>query len=68
MNIEDYHKFDKRLLILKFSYKEIDVSYILRNHLVALIRNKNNKGNKEIGINKNVMKRFLLSALKTSLH
>lgn len=68
MNIEDYHTLDKHILSLKFSYKEIDIRYILRNHLVTLLRNKDNKGNKEIGINGSVMKRFLFSALKTSLH
>ena len=68
MTIKDFHKLDTLLLPLRLSYKEIDVSYIIRNHLVALVRNNQNKGNKEIGLNKNILQRFFISALKTSLH
>jgi len=65
MNSNDYNKLDDQLRNLDLSYNNIDVSYIIRNHLVSIIRKKNNKGNSEILLNKNILFRFLKSFIAT---
>jgi len=68
MNKEDYIKLDKKLSQLNLFYKDIPVGYLIRNHLIALIRNKDGKGNQEISLNKKLLKRFFIATIKTSVN
>ncbi|MEI2275635.1 hypothetical protein OHD16_26165 [Sphingobacterium sp. ML3W] len=65
MNIEDYHKIDNSLDQFEFKYKDIDVTYIVRNYVISLIRTNNNVGNPLIKLNSAILWRFLKTALMT---
>src|SRR5690606_21951704 len=57
-NLEDYKKLDDFVNSVEISYDNIDLKYLLRNHLVALLRTREKIGNSEIGLNKVILKRF----------
>ncbi|ALM20095.1 hypothetical protein AAT17_01910 [Nonlabens sp. MIC269] len=68
MNLKDYNRLDDKLLLINCSYDGIDIKYIIRNHIVYLIRKKQNSGNFEIALNKKIIIRLLKNALKYSLN
>lgn len=65
MNIKDYHKIDHALDQLNFKYKDIDITYLVRNHVISLIRTNINIGNPEIKLDKKILLRLLKSAMIT---
>ena len=65
MTEKDFHNLDNELKDLVLSYRDIDVTYLVRNHLISLIRTKGGVGNSEIVLSSNILLRFLISAFKT---
>lgn len=65
MNKDDLIKLDSELGQYSILYNDIDVSYLIRNEIVSKLRSKENKGNKSIIINRQVIKRFVKSILRT---
>lgn len=65
MKLEDFHKLDNRIMASNVLYNDIDVSYILRNHVIDTIRIKKNEGYEAVLINKKLIYRFVKSSFKT---
>jgi hypothetical protein len=67
MDIKSYKYKEIDVIIDAFDlkYDTIDVSYILRNYFINQLRNKHDKGNKEVGLNILTIIRLLKSAINT---
>ncbi|WP_431005766.1 hypothetical protein [Tenacibaculum sp. TC6] len=64
-DFEEYQEIDELLDKLQLKYGDTDVTYIIRNHLISLIRAKHNVGNSEIKISNKILFRFLKSLVIT---
>jgi len=65
MTIDQLKRIDLLLDSYTIMYNDIDVTYLLRNHVVANVRNKNGKGHSEISLDKRAIWRLLTSLLIT---
>lgn len=65
MEVNDYHQLDNQLNKCILKYDDIDITYIVRNHIVATLRTDLNIGNSEIKISTDVLKRFINNAFRT---
>lgn len=65
MNIDDYNDLDNRLREMELTYEGVDITYLIRNHLISLIRTKQNVGNSEIKLNGRIVLRLLKSVFRT---
>lgn len=67
MKLEDYHKIDQAISECNIYYDNINIAYIARQHYITLLRNKQNKGNRPVNINKQVVIRLLKGFITTFL-
>ena len=65
MHIIDYKQLDDDIRSLDSYYDNIDVTYLLRNHVISLLKAKQNKGNREISLNIGIFIRFVKSIIMT---
>ncbi len=66
MDIKNYNDLDLRIKKMILKYDNIDISYLVRNHLISLIRTKNKRGNKELHLDKTILKRLIVSIITHS--
>lgn len=55
----DYKSLDDLVTSFTLKYNGINLDYLLRNHLVTLLRTRENQGNKEIKLSKEILKRLI---------
>ena len=68
MKLEEVHIIDKTIDSYKVYYDDIDISYIARQHYITLLRNKDNKENKPIVLDKSIILRLLKCFLLTFIY
>jgi len=65
MKVNEILDIDEYLKGFKCEYDEIDCLYLVRNHIIAAIRKKQNKGNPPIKINSRSLLRLLKGLVRT---
>lgn len=65
MELDEYKKLDNQLERLNLTYDGLDISYLIRNHVISLIRTKENVGNSEVKVNSKVILRLIRSLIIT---
>lgn len=65
MTIDELKDVDNLIDDYQILYDDIDLTYLLRNHVVTNLRNKEGKGHSEISLNKKAMFRLVFGLLQT---